>query len=986
MSDDNFGQWGTISFTIPDFLKEVRDAVNDFAELLITFLEIANLALEFVKAFIKAFLDPLVALIEAIIAEILALLRSLKDIGLYITGDWALLGWPPEDLRGGYMGFERRMIARLTDHTDPTRPDAPSTTKVLGLFGYVSVDPSDFERLINFIITIMRLFGLSFFPDTSRLPVPTIKTVTYGAQALAVGGAFQFQPLSKALGSWNGTPPQKARVVWETQPASQKYPLNPFPMLGPSGYLVTVSTFQDGLPLKFSRVRANTDKKPANGDKNKLVQPREYGVVRDINGQPIVLHGGAEMLSFKGSPFEYNKGMASNEVPKDGVCQVFATLNPTSNDVVPLESLGRQGEPGTLGTPGDGKGKDFFFQRTFLITDGVTLAQWFAGEYSAVFDLEDLPHQGELTRTADGQVLIHDLGPAGTYYFRVWSTGKQVAEKKAVPKWDFKQPKFQASTPGQPFTVNLLSGSASIGNPSGARKATFVGQNTQEYMKALETALLMLVLTRADMPTLDQIGSKTEETKALYREGKLFAQGFALTPSGLEDAAHLLKRMYPDPSVLEVAGQDPIKWRGELYHRIKVLAQDLYEQSGFNPRVEKAVVEGSKQLRALTVADLTDSGFPEAWSAFESGAGVETPPLLMEYLNPDNPVATRLDYGFAPNIYSTGIPSASVEELFFTPSMLDGRDPFLLYDQSGLDIPGSIPADQVTTTLSALPASVRKVYEKFIQEDGSILVPEQFREYLREKTSQKRATSSGDLTPVLVVNRDPLLSWKRDRELLVDSGIFYTRGALQEVGVVQAQVGDLVSPYLTEAAMVLRVAAAVRPVADGEWIAIRIFDTWPELEEFLRALENWVKALAEALKSIADAIIRYIEFLQAQIVELQQLIRRINALIQSFLNFAFALPQFSGLMLLSDGTDGILADLVAAQNKPSDSPLAYGGGVAILAPFAPGFLFDLISLATGDGEGQDLDKKTTVQQPPDAVGTEAVQPAQSAPTDEPDVL
>ena len=192
---DKFGQWGTVSFAIPDFLEEVRDAVNDFAELLVTFLEIANLALEFVKAFVKAFLDPLAALIDVIIAEIIAFLRSLKGIGLYLTGDWALLGWPPEDLRGGYQGFERRMIARMTDRTDPTRPDVPSTTKTLGLFTYLSVDPTDFERLINFIITLMRLFGLSFFPDTSVLPVPTIKGIKYGAQALSVDTSFQFKSL-----------------------------------------------------------------------------------------------------------------------------------------------------------------------------------------------------------------------------------------------------------------------------------------------------------------------------------------------------------------------------------------------------------------------------------------------------------------------------------------------------------------------------------------------------------------------------------------------------------------------------------------------------------------------------------------------------------------------------------------------------------------------------------------------------------------------
>ena len=45
MADDTFGQWSSLSFGIPDFLESIRDTVNNFAELLTTFLEVANQAL-----------------------------------------------------------------------------------------------------------------------------------------------------------------------------------------------------------------------------------------------------------------------------------------------------------------------------------------------------------------------------------------------------------------------------------------------------------------------------------------------------------------------------------------------------------------------------------------------------------------------------------------------------------------------------------------------------------------------------------------------------------------------------------------------------------------------------------------------------------------------------------------------------------------------------------------------------------------------------
>lgn len=1004
---DTGGKWGTVSFAIPDFLQEVRDAVNDFAELLITFLEIANLALEFVKGFIKAFLDPLVAIIEAIIAAILEFLRSLRGIGLYITGDWGLLGWPPEDLRGGYQGYERRMIARLTDRTDPTRPDVPSTTEVLGFFAYISVDPTDFERLINFIITIMRLFGLSFYPDTSALPVPTIKAIKYGASALGVDTSFQFGPLDEALGTDVDEPPkpppQKCRVTWVTQPASQKHPLNPFPVLGPSGYVITVSTLPEGIPLKFARPRANTDTKPAGGDKSKQSQPREYGDVRDLHGRPVVLYGGAEMLAFNGSGFEFNAGVESDGKLKNGYCQVYGQVG---NEIVPLEALGPNTT--TLGTPGDGKGADYLLQRSFLITDGVTLAQWFAGEYGAVFDLTDMPLSAKWENNGSGQMAVVENSQvvASTYYFRVWSVGKHIAEEAVVPKWDFRAAKHNAYTAGQPFQVDLQSGLSAIGNPSTAHKAVFVGVDTQEYLKALQTALLVLVLSRADLPTLAEVETAKGTTAASrYAAGEWAAQGLVKEPTGLEDARGLLQRMYPDITSMETPNQDVRKWRADLYSRIKRVAEELYAKSGTNARIERYVVEATEQLRTFSVIPLLAASGNDAaslaWQQSVAGTGADSPPLL-EMFNPDNPVS-RLEEGFAPNMDSLGI---DTDEMQYVRGVFTASDDFIQYDGGTLElIFEEKDPEKVLVYVSQAPEGLRQILTKFITAAGDLNIPDEYRAYLTARRGSDpamgsvRVSTSGDATPVFVTLPEVLRTLRRGTAYFAGPPpgtplptIAFSRGLVHQGGqsLAAGQAGFF-TPLCDQAALVLRLATADRAPGDGEWIALRLFDTWPELEEFLRAIENWVKALAEALRSIADAIIKYIEFLQAQIVELQQLIRRINALIQSFLSFSFALPRFSGLMLQSNGTDGILADLVAAKNKPSDSPLSYGAGVAVVVPFAPGFIMDIIAVATADDDStpstQDINGSTTTTRPPDAVGTEGVPPgAGPPPTNEPDVL
>ena len=181
-------------------------------------------------------------------------------------------------------------------------------------------------------------------------------------------------------------------------------------------------------------------------------------------------------------------------------------------------------------------------------------------------------------------------------------------------------------------------------------------------------------------------------------------------------------------------------------------------------------------------------------------------------------------------------------------------------------------------------------------------------------------------------------------DLANPSKILYCRGLFAKSDLVTAQNANQGSIF-EQAALTLRVAGAAirRSPQDGDWLFVRWFDTMPGLEDFLATLANWVEALQSALQSIVDTIRKYIEYIESRLVELQQLIKRINALLQSILGFAFQIPQCNALVMVSDGTSGVLSDLITAQNKPVDSPLAYGGGVAVVIPYAPSFtLIDLL--------------------------------------------
>ena len=1000
MADEVTGQWGTLSLAVPDYLEDIRDVVNDFAEYLVALLEVMNAVLDFAKAFIRGYLDPLVALIQILIDEVMAILRDLRQIGVYITGDWALLGWPPKDLRGGFAAYERRMIARLSDRTDPTRPNLSSATKVMGLFGYLSVDATEFERLINFIIGILRLFGQSYWPDTSRLPIPQIRSLGYGLDALTVTTAFQFQGLSNALAAGGGTPPSQCRVAWVTLPAARKNPLNPFPIVGPSGYIVTVSTIPTGISLKYNRVIQNTDKKSVDGDDSRQAQPRESGNVLDADSRPVVLYGGAEMLAFNEPVFGYNDAInTTTKVPKDGSCQVYGFVNPASNEVIPLEDLGTAF---VLGTPGDGLGEDYVLQRTFLIDSNVAQAQWFAGEYSAVLSLDDMPQAAHWERDTNGLMVLHKEGKAAHYYVRVHSVAKSVADASAVPRWDFTDETIavpNAFKSGQPFIVNLASGNASLGMPSAVRKITFVGAHTQDYLHALETALLVLVLSRSDLPLKSEIeASKTADVAEALAEGKWPTQNFALLATGLEDSKHLIGHLFPREGMLEEVDQSPVAWRTDLFQNIRQLALDIYEKTGPMPDAEKAVVEATGDLRTVTwPAVLFDSGGraeSASWMLDREYAefGVVMAPLLVTALDPSNPVSKLAEFGPCPNPQSLGFSSKYAGELPYVEGSFELRGisaaapegEFVLW---GGDIPEITfeepdPA-KVVLLKRGSSGDVRMLYERFTLPDGSLLVSEDWRQTYEAVAARSNRGSSGDSTPVFIAGAStlkeagtgPLTEWE---------AVYSMRGLLRNYGGPSESPGIL----YRQSASALRIATAAftRSPQDGEWLAYRLFDAFPELEDFLNMIENWVRSVAAAVQSMADAIIKYIEFVQGMIIDLQQLIRRINALIQGLLSFAYTLPQFNGLLLLSDGTDGLMADLVAADNKPSDSPLAYGGGIALVVPVLAGssFFFDLVTLA--GGEEPDPKALTAVTGAPDPIGIEQIEPGAIPSSNEPDVL
>tara|TARA_R110000824_G_scaffold54351_16_gene149971 strand:+ start:200 stop:796 length:597 start_codon:yes stop_codon:yes gene_type:complete len=158
---------------------------------------------------------------------------------------------------------------------------------------------------------------------------------------------------------------------------------------------------------------------------------------------------------------------------------------------------------------------------------------------------------------------------------------------------------------------------------------------------------------------------------------------------------------------------------------------------------------------------------------------------------------------------------------------------------------------------------------------------------------------------------------------------------------------DLVS----SAAGVLKVTAAVRSPADGGWEVYRpLYEMMAPLDQVLSKVEDWLLALLSALDGVIERIIAYIEAVQARIYQFQALIEWIRSLIKSL---DFALPSASGLVVVANGTDGVLMDLISAGNKPADDPQSMGCGLIVVAGGVPMLLLDLFAAIMGGSSDVD---------------------------------
>jgi len=446
---------------------------------------------------------------------------------------------------------------------------------VLSFFFYQSVDVSEIQRLIDFLLKLVGFFKLTFRP-TNGLPVPYITDIRYGSDASSV-----FYPKTLINFSTEPDPPNQVEIRWKITPPGRKNPYLPFTDLYlPGGFMVTVSSLPDGIPIVYDRPVANTESQPSVADPNKRVQPHQYDVVRRAyDGKPLILFGGAKMLKTS-SNMAFNSSVDSDGNVKQGRTRVYGIRSPSKNAVIPLEELEQGGNP--------------VFQQTYFVPISVAGSQWITGEYSISLNLTDMPLDAEI-EIEDNKMVLVTGDYATTLFVRVATCTQAIANGEKDFKFDFTAIDPEKDATSIPLAVGLSDatvGIQDVGEFSSPREITFPNANTGLYMQSLQAALIILAISRPDLKTLDEIrNTLTDHDLDLIENNQLIKTGFALEPCGLESMRHLLGFLYDDYAKERAQKNSvPLSFRADLGRRIARTINDFFANQAQCPEWRRSLL------------------------------------------------------------------------------------------------------------------------------------------------------------------------------------------------------------------------------------------------------------------------------------------------------------------------------------------------------------------------------------------------------------
>lgn len=844
------GNWQTIRLELPDVLEEVRELTNSILGTVTTTLQIISSVLDILKVFATGLLNPLEALLNALKQKIAQFLSDIRQAGVYLHGDfYSLVGPDFQALRGGFGSYEARMVARLTDRSDPLRPDFSPSSAALAIFFYASAETRDIHKILQLLRQIAALFGRRPPTAASQVQVTALQAM-YGYEGSTIfsynRGFFKgFLPRTKVNDNLL-SPYNAVNLTWKMAGASGS-PLD-VPQIPPAGFLVEFSTVREPLPLLCER--------PTDGTLEGLSLPfvgagRQIVPCEDTEGVPLVLTSGADSVEVPPT-LEFNAPVNLLGEMKPDAVRVFAVRSLADPAPIQLSDLR--------------DGNRYYLQRAFFVPFAQNL--FFPGRgFGATFQYKDLPYAADWELAGQKVQRVRDDKQPDIYFVRVRAVSRVIKSASGF-RYVLDDVNLRAS-PALVLTAGDTQPS-DRGPASAPLELLFPDASTEKYLRAVAEALAILVLCRTDLPVFSgKAGPLNYPGTAVAKDGRVPVYwadffGRARLATGLEELAEVFLPQLigrKEPSAYFSDGQVlPSVFRARLFAACIGTTNRLFLKGPPSLPARQLAVVRAEPLLNLRVS-FTSSGYE----------------LTTE---PDQPGQTLL-------------------ELLAESDLPEG----LALSPESLGISGeraAVVATQTTQEEAVLPRGPHFFY------------------------AQKASLGSADRSPVL---------YKR------------TGREIEQIDYVR----NLVSSEVYESArfvLSLATAPVLRPKENG-WIAFRLFPQgFPNADRFFDKILALIDSIQGALQSIADTILGYIEFLQARIAQLQALINQLQILLDQLLRFFAALSPAAGLVVAGLGTEGILAGLLAAGNKPTPSHdptrAAYGGGAVIVVGGLPAPVISLI--------------------------------------------
>jgi len=890
-------------------MEPIIDAINSFLEMLVVLLDIVMVILQVVKVFVIGLLSPLIPILELIIAMLEGILGDLRNAGFYVRGDWTALeaqvsaqggarslnpkvaglkGWDGmlRQFMGGYGRYEGRVVNWLTDGSDPNRPNFSSASGVLGMFIVGGADIYDVVKLWKAIKTIAKLFGQMNFDGSALMPAVGLE-VRYQTQGGA-GGMFKDMDAI-----WKETDaPQEAVLEWKFgSPPGADPALMVFPPLPPEGCLVEVSTVPGGLFVGYTAPSETSGAKAAPGFSTDVT--RRYGMFRvskTFGGGPLMLYGGPDAVNcYK------------------GVIAGGYKMNPAGFDFPPSRSDSQEVSAFALTSPSDAhpisikkwrdavkEGGQHILQRTFVV-DTRSLAGMFGG-FGIRLLAEHMPYP--LKEVKDGKPVAGDE-PAKEVYVRVTpisgegldyygsiTTRNEGSQAQDVQVEDGKGVQWRLGSATDLNSATIWPTQDDRGPTSQPAKVSFPSGTMLGFAQAVKAAFYVATLVRAD---LSSPGGDSKWQGDAYKTGL----------EGVSDSVKAYMMQWGTEEEWYTGGQ-----YGDFSFRVRTAANRFVSDfmrlgTAIPDSALSALMEayGNKLINASDGARIELGGYSIPSGSAGAGGGSTERDTIIGLMEP--PLGTTIEW--CKNAGTAGPGSAKTE----LGSAINSG--------SGLGSARTPKAARRTTLLNSLPCL----------------------QVVKGNTDSSRMVMEAYDSPGTPASK---------KRLFLARGEDYTLDEVAVDGrVVLVPARNLFTDdQLKAAAGILNIAA--RPVSSGEWIAIRPLDgLLAPVEEFLEKIIATVKAIRDGLLALLEEILKYIRMIEMRVMELQQFIRKIQAILAMFKDFEIS-GDLAFLMVTSAGTDGLVADFLSAEQKPEIESTAYAFGGCVVAGGIPLLLLELIQV------------------------------------------